>query len=122
MQMYHYQGVIFPSIQPLVAKWAPMGERSSISTFIFSGAQMGTVLGIPISGLIADSLGWQAVFYIQGAMSVFVVGSWWYVVYDSPAQHPRISAKEREYITSTTATPVSKVGYSFNTLNIIFRL
>ena len=120
--MYYYQGVIFPSIQPLVAKWAPMGERSSISTFIFSGAQMGTVLGIPISGLIADSLGWQAVFYIQGAMSVFVVGSWWYVVYDSPAQHPRISVKEREYIASTTATPVSKVGYSFNALNIIFKL
>jgi predicted MFS family arabinose efflux permease len=103
--------VIVPSIQPLVAKWAPTGERSSISTFIFSGAQVGTVLGITCSGLIADSLGWEAVFYIQGCLSVIVVAAWLYVVYDSPELHPRISAKEREYIKSSTFTPANKVCF-----------
>lgn len=103
--------MIVPSIQPLVAKWAPTGERSSISTFIFSGAQVGTVLGITCSGLIADSLGWEAVFYIQGCLSVIVVAAWLYVVYDSPELHPRISAKEREYIKSSTFTPANKVCF-----------
>ncbi|KZS16615.1 Uncharacterized protein APZ42_017209 [Daphnia magna] len=94
--------------QPLVAKWAPTGERSSISTFIFSGAQIGTVLGITFSGLIADFLGWEAVFYIQGSLAAVVVGMWLYVVYDSPELHPRISAKEKDYIRSSTFTSSSK--------------
>lgn len=68
--------MIVPSIQPLVAKWAPTGEHSSISTFIFSGAQVETVLGITFSGLIADSFGWEAVYYIQGCLVVLVVGIW----------------------------------------------
>lgn len=101
--------MIVPSIQPLVAKWAPTGERSSISTFIFSGAQIGTVLGITFSGLIADFLGWEAVFYIQGSLAAVVVGMWLYVVYDSPELHPRISAKEKDYIRSSTFTSSSKV-------------
>ncbi len=109
--------MIVPSIQPLVAKWAPTGERSSISTFIFSGAQVGTVLGITCSGLIADSLGWEAVFYIQGCLSVIVVAAWLYVVYDSPELHPRISAKEREYIKSSTFTPANKVCFCMETNN-----
>jgi MFS family permease len=96
----------------LVAKWAPTGERSSITTFIFSGAQVGTVLGITCSGLIADSLGWEAVFYIQGSLAVVVVAAWLHVVYDSPELHPRISAKEREYIKSSTFTPANKVCLS----------
>lgn len=103
-----------PSIQPLVAKWAPVGERSSIATFIFSGAQMGTVLSIPCGGLLADSLGWQSVFYIEGSLVVFLVGAWLYVVYDSPEQHPRICAKEKSYIMESTVKPASKVEMNLN--------
>lgn len=103
--------MIVPAIQPLVAKWAPAGERSSISTFIFSGSQVGTVLGITCSGLIAQSLGWEAVFYIQGSLALVVVAAWLFFVYDSPKLHPRISVKEREYIeASTVSTNGSKVN------------
>ena len=99
---YHYQGALVPSMQPLVARWAPEAERNSFATFIFSGSQMGTILGTLFSGMMADSLGWEAVFYIEGSLSVMVVGAWLFFIYDSPALHPRISRQEREYIESST--------------------
>jgi MFS family permease len=63
---------------------------------------MGTILGTLFSGMMADSLGWEAVFYIEGSLSVIVVSAWLFFIYDSPALHPRISRQEREYIESST--------------------
>lgn len=71
---------------------------------------MGTILGIPFSGLVANYLGWVAVFYIEGSLAVLVVGAWLYFVYDSPSQHPRISTVEREFIESTAVKPSDKVS------------
>ena len=98
-------------MQPLVARWAPELERNSFSTFIFSGCQMGTILGTVFSGMMADSLGWDNVFYIEGSLSLIVVSAWLFVIYDSPSLHPRISKQEQEYIESTTvASTASRVS------------
>ena len=76
---------------------------------------MGTILGIPLSGFLAASLGWEAVFYVEGSMVIFFVGAWMIIAYDSPAQHPRISTKEKLYIekntSSTDKTQVKDFGY-----------
>jgi len=36
--------------------------------------------------------------FTAGAVGVIWAIMWFFLVYDSPAQHPRISAEEREYI------------------------
>ena len=91
-----------PSIQPLVAKWSPEPERNIFSAFISSGCQMGTILGTVFSGLMADALGWQIVFYVEGCLAVLVVTPWLFFVYDSPAVHPRITREEKDYIEQMT--------------------
>jgi MFS family permease len=96
------QGVIIPSVQPLVSRWAPETERNSMSTFIFSGSQVGTILGLLFSGMMADSLGWRAVFYIEGSLAFVAVVPWLFAVYDYPSIHPRISEEEKDYIKSST--------------------
>ena len=63
---------------------------------------MGTIIGILLSGYLADTMGWESVFYVQGAMVVFVVGAWLLVVEESPSSHPTISAEERAYIEAGT--------------------
>ena len=103
------QGVIIPSVQPLVSRWAPETERNSMSTFIFSGSQVGTILGLLFSGMMADSLGWEAVFYIEGSLAFVAVVPWLFAVYDYPSMHPRISQQEKDYIKSTTAAASVKV-------------
>lgn len=39
-------------------------------------------------------------FYVTGALSLGFTGIWFLFAYDSPAKHPRISEKERDYIQS----------------------
>jgi len=42
--------------------------------------------------------GWQAVFYVTGGVSLLWVVLWLLLVYETPAQHPRITFRERVYI------------------------
>lgn len=42
--------------------------------------------------------GWMSMFYAFGAASVLMAIMWMFVVYDSPAEHPRITEKEKKYI------------------------
>ena len=51
-----------------------------------------------LAGSVADYLGWEAVFYVTGALTLVWVILWFYLVYDTPALHPRIDMEERKYI------------------------
>lgn len=48
-------------------------ERSRLATLAFSGSYAGVVVGLPLSGLLADSIGYQAPFYAYGIFGII----WW---------------------------------------------
>jgi len=108
------EGVTFPVMHALLAQWIPPNERSRMAGIVYSGAQAGTVLSLPISGLLCDAFGWPSVFYVFGFLGLIWWIGWCYLVYDSPQVHPRISSAERRYIldslasskTSSTTLPV----------------
>lgn len=56
----------FPCIHAVWSKWAPPLERSKLASMGFSGSFVGTVVSMPLSGYIAQTLGWEAIFYIFG--------------------------------------------------------
>lgn len=107
------QGVVYPAIHTLLAKWAPFPERSVFSTCVYCGAQFGTVIALASSGYIFESkIGWPGIFYISGGIA-FV----WSVMFlfcgdDAPGKSKHISVSEKEYIErltgSETDTQVSK--------------
>ena len=66
-----------------------------------SGASIGTLAIFTLAGFIADSLGWEAVFYITGVLNMLWVVAWFLLVADSPAQHRLISPEERDFIQSS---------------------
>ena len=80
------EGVTFPVMHAMLAQWSPPLERSKLSTFIYAGSMMGTVISLPITGLICDSLGWEAAFYIFGAIGVVWFVFWTFFVFDTPAK------------------------------------
>merc|ERR1719167_1459455 len=108
------EGVTFPVMHALLAQWIPPNERSRMAGIVYSGAQAGTVLSLPISGLLCDAFGWPSVFYVFDFLGLIWWIGWCYLVYDSPQFHPRISSSERRYIldslasskTSSTTLPV----------------
>jgi hypothetical protein len=41
------------------------------------------------AAVVIEHLGWESVFYLTGGFSLAWVVAWAFLVYDTPAQHPR---------------------------------
>merc|ERR1719431_2492290 len=93
-------GFTFPAMNVLIAAWSPPEERSTIGSIAFSGASLGTVLSMMSSGVITSLIDWEAIFYIQGALSLVWCILWAVLVSDSPASSRFAKPEEKEYIES----------------------
>lgn len=95
------EGPIVPCTHALLAKWIPPNERSRLGAFVYAGAQFGTVISMPLSGLLAEygwDGGWPSIFYVFGA-----IGTVWCIFFlmtcnEDPQTHPTIEEDERKYI------------------------
>lgn len=68
---------------------------------------LGTVISLPFSGVLAHYVGWEWIFYVQGILAVVWCLAWALLVFDSPAQHPRIPQKELQLYLTTMNTPTN---------------
>jgi len=105
------EGVTFPAMHAMWSSWAPPLERSKLTTLSYTGPQIGTILGMPLAGVLCASDlwgGWPSAFYIFGAVGVVWFMIWMALTYDRPADHPRISNWEREYIQSSIGSGQDK--------------
>ena len=93
--------VAFPAMTGAWGVWAPPGEKTGLNGIAVSGASLGTLVIFTLAGLVADSLGWEAVFYITGALNMVWVMAWFLLVADTPGQHRLISWEERDHIQSS---------------------
>ncbi|GAB0099705.1 hypothetical protein DMENIID0001_155920 [Sergentomyia squamirostris] len=93
-----FEGVTFPCIHAVWARWAPVYERSRMATLAFAGNYAGTVIAMPVSGLLAASLGWDSVFYFFGAIGCVWAIAWMFIVKGGPEVDPYISEEEKIYI------------------------
>ena len=95
------EGVTFPSMHALLSRWIPPMERSRAVTFVHAGTQLGTVIGMLLSGVLCDhgfAGGWPSVFYVFGAAACVWSFAWFLLCHNSPSTHPRISVSERQFI------------------------
>ncbi|XP_034239554.1 putative inorganic phosphate cotransporter [Thrips palmi] len=93
-----FQGPLAPATHALLSKWVPPSERSRLGSFVYGGAQFGTVIGLLFTGILTDKLGWPSVFYGAGILGVLWTLAWLYLGADTPVAHPRIDPQERDYI------------------------
>lgn len=102
----------FPSLQAMTARWIPPEERTSFIARSFFSSTFGLIFTFPLCGFLSNSLGWEAPFYVIGALTLVWYVFWIFFVYDSPDDHPRISPQEKELIkTALGATVNNKVNY-----------
>ena len=52
---------------------------------------MGTVLALPISGVISSDWGWEYAFYLFGSLTLVWLVFWAMLIRNSPGEHPTIS-------------------------------
>jgi MFS transporter, ACS family, solute carrier family 17 (sodium-dependent inorganic phosphate cotransporter), other len=97
-------GVTFPAEHTLIASWAPPQERSTISSIIYAGTALGTVISMLMAGILAEMYGWASIFYVMGGLSCIWLVLWVIFIQDSPSKQPLIDQEEREYINSSLHT------------------
>lgn len=85
----------------MMGHWCPPLERTEMVTVTYAGMHAGTALTLIISGYLAESLGWESIFYFWGCTACLWYVIFLFTVYDSPESHPRITEDERTYIVSS---------------------
>ena len=91
------EGGNFPGAIKAVAEWYPVKERALATGLFNAGTNVGAVICPIAVPWIFKHLGWEATFYITGATGFVWVAAWW-LIYDPPEKHPRLSASELAYI------------------------
>merc|ERR1712051_928558 len=121
------EGVTFPVMHAMLAEWSPPLERSRLSTYVYSGATIGTVISMSVTGEICERLGWESVFYIFGGMGIIWFIFWSFLAYEDPSSHPYITEAEKDLIEVSlgkrwflpnTIRPCSPSGHSYSSQDI----
>jgi ACS family hexuronate transporter-like MFS transporter len=107
----------FPAAIKTVAEWFPKKERALAAGIFNSGTNVGAILAPLSVPLIAVSMGWEWAFILTGIIGLVWLLFWW-VLYESPQKHKKVSAAELEYINSddkeddlTGTIPAKKVRW-----------
>jgi MFS transporter, ACS family, hexuronate transporter len=89
----------FPAAIKVTAEWFPKKERALATGIFNSGSNIGAILAPLTVPWIATTLGWQWAFVITGAIG-FVWLILWYIYYEVPARHKKLSKAEFDFIHS----------------------
>ena len=89
----------FPAAIKTTAEWFPKKERGLATGIFNAGTSVGVVFALFITPYIYSNYGWQAVFWITGALGFVWLIAWLYF-YEIPAKQKRLTESERAYIES----------------------
>ncbi|MFN8345595.1 MAG: MFS transporter [Spirosomataceae bacterium] len=92
----------FPAAIKTVAEWFPKKERAFATGIFNSGTNFGAIVAPLSVPFIAAEMGWQWAFIITGLLG-FVWLVLWLLFYETPANSPRLSKAEFDYINSDAA-------------------
>src|SRR5271154_4729120 len=91
------EGGNFPACIKTVAAWFPVRDRAFATGLFNSGSNIGAMLAPLIGAAVVAFAGWQAAFYVTGAIGLIWV-IFWLISYRPPAEHPRVTPSELAYI------------------------
>lgn len=89
----------FPAAIKSVAEWFPKRERAFATGIFNSGSNIAAVVGPFFVMWIFENYGWRQAFIWTGAIG-FVWLLFWWIYYEIPSRHKKISKDEFEYIHS----------------------
>jgi ACS family hexuronate transporter-like MFS transporter len=95
------EGGNFPACIKTVAEWFPKKERALATGVFNAGSNVGAIMAPLIIPLIVhrDGTNWQFAFLITASFSALWVFGW-LRIYRRPAEHPRLTQTELDYIRS----------------------
>lgn len=91
----------FVAAQKVAAEWFPPRDRGTLNGWVQAGTTTGAVIAPPLVVWLALSYGWRFAFLVTGALGLIWAVIWFWF-YRLPAEHPRITAEERELLAPST--------------------
>jgi ACS family hexuronate transporter-like MFS transporter len=105
------EGGNFPAAIKSVAEWFPKRERALATGIFNSGTNVGAVVTPLVVPWITVRYGWYWAFVITGALGFFWLIAWW-LMYDTPERHPRVTPAELAHIKSDPTEPTTPVPWA----------
>ncbi|WP_425838020.1 MFS transporter [Streptomyces fractus] len=87
----------YPAPAKAVSRWFPRHERTLANSVWDNGARVGTAIALPLVTMLVSAFHWRVAFVTCGLLGFLWIIGWWRL-YHEPADHPKLSAEEREYI------------------------
>ena len=97
------EGGMSPAMMTLITFWFPdkNGELAKANSVYFSALSIAMMIMGPVSGTIIHGFGWQTLFLILGAVSLFTACLWFGFICERPENAKWLSKEERDYIVNT---------------------
>lgn len=87
----------FPCAVKSVSEWFPRKEQALAVGILTAGTSIGAVAAPAVVPWLAATYGWKSAFFVTG-LTGFVWLIFWYLMYQVPAKHAKLSQEERNYI------------------------
>lgn len=100
-------GLTWPAMYAVVVHWIPLSERSRFMSS-FQGFSIGTGLTYPLCGYIIKYFGWPYVFYTTGSLGMIWCIYWYFLAFNTPQTHPRITQQELQFIEANKSAETNK--------------
>ncbi|MDB5249424.1 MAG: major facilitator superfamily 1 [Segetibacter sp.] len=94
----------FPAAFKTVAEWFPRKERALAGGIFNSGTNVGAIVAPIVVPYIAINYSWQVAFIATGAIG-FLWLIFWFMYYEVPSKHKKLSKAEFDYIHSDVVEP-----------------
>jgi MFS transporter, ACS family, hexuronate transporter len=101
----------FPASIKSIAEWFPKRERALATGLFNSGTNVGALVTPLVVPWITLTWGWYWAFVVTGAIGFAWLALWW-VIYDHPERHPKVSAAELAYIRSDPVDPPAHIPWT----------
>jgi len=101
----------FPAAIKTVAEWFPRRERAFATGLFNAGSNVGVIVAPLVVPWLTLHWSWRVAFAATGLTGLVWTLFWW-PLYRTPAEHPRLGPGERQYIESDPAEPAIKVSWA----------
>jgi MFS transporter, ACS family, hexuronate transporter len=97
------EGPMGSTTNKTITNWFPREEAATMVGVTNAGNPIGGAISGPIVDLIAAAWSWRVSFVIITLIGLVWVVFWWWLVTDTPAQNPRVTAAEQQLVTQSRA-------------------
>jgi MFS transporter, ACS family, hexuronate transporter len=101
----------FPAAIKTVAEWFPRRERAFATGVFNAGSNVGIIVAPLVVPWLTLNWSWKVAFAATGLVGLVWTLFWW-PLYRTPAEHPRLGPGEREYIESDPPEPATRISWS----------